>query len=95
MGIAARVVEEMVKAGGSPGEAAKRVCRELHARTPSIDDVTPRTVLGWRAGLRTGQGGGPDDALETFKMKLPPEAGATPASRVTWLLRELRWSPAF
>ena len=73
-GLAARALEELVAAGDSPKEAAKRVAGALKkSGREDMKDSTPETVIKWREHLREGPGpGAPENALKHFNEPLWP-----------------------
>jgi hypothetical protein len=89
IGLAARAMDELIRAGSGRSEAARQVAIAL--QTAGYRRVSAKTVANWRDGCNEGPGGRvPGDAVKSFRDPLPPGMGDTPARRAASLLERLK-----
>jgi hypothetical protein len=91
-GMAAKTLDELVAAGDSPKDAAKRVAAALKkSGREDMENATPVTVIKWREHLREARKpgpGAPENALRHFNET--PWPGLSPRKRGEALLRALK-----
>ena len=95
VGTAAKAVDLLIVGAGLDRAAAgMRVYKAIKSARKGLTlsdpaTLTHKTVLAWRDKLKADNPEMHRVAVEQFKKPLPPVAGETADSQVTWLLREI------